>query len=54
MEDDRLDPTRARLGGEKLAAVIPEGSGLPTDAAVTFDPAAVNLYADSWLLQERA
>ncbi|WP_062211538.1 ABC transporter ATP-binding protein [Aureimonas sp. AU12] len=45
---------RARLGGEKLAAVMPEGSGLPTDAAVTFDPAAVNLYADSWLLQERA
>jgi glycerol transport system ATP-binding protein len=45
---------RARLGNEKLAAILAEGAEVPADAAVRFEPGAVNLYADSWLVAERA
>ncbi|RIY01863.1 ABC transporter ATP-binding protein [Aureimonas flava] len=45
---------RARLGDEKLAAILPEGVEVPADAAVRFEPGAVNLYADSWLVAGRS
>ena len=44
---------RARLGDHPLSAVVGEGESVPTDAAVTFDPGALNLYADSRLVQRR-
>ena len=44
---------RARLGGQTLSAVVPEDASVPADAAALFDPNAVNLYADSWLLGAR-
>jgi glycerol transport system ATP-binding protein len=44
---------RARIGGEKLAAVVAEDAALPADAAVLFEPGALNLYADSWLVGGR-
>jgi len=45
---------RTRLGGEKLAAVVSEDASVPADAAVLFEPGALNLYADSWLVESRS
>jgi len=42
---------RARLGGLPLSAIVRDGASLPADAAVSFDPAALNLYADSRLVE---
>ncbi|WP_127143997.1 ABC transporter ATP-binding protein [Pelagibacterium montanilacus] len=39
---------RADLGGMEVAAILGEHDELPTDAHVSFDPAGINLYADSW------
>ncbi|WAJ27898.1 ABC transporter ATP-binding protein [Antarcticirhabdus aurantiaca] len=44
---------RARLFGEKLVSVLPEGTPVPAEADAAFDPAALNLYADSWLVERR-
>lgn len=45
---------RARLGEARLAAILPDGAPVPADAAVRFEPHAVNLYADSWLVNAGA
>ncbi|UHD45096.1 ABC transporter ATP-binding protein [Aureimonas altamirensis] len=45
---------RSRLGDEKLTAVLTDDAPVPADAAVLFEPRAVNLYADSWLVGGRA
>ena len=31
-----------------IAIVVPEDGEIPADARVTFDPPAINIYADSW------
>ncbi|KQT55344.1 MULTISPECIES: ABC transporter ATP-binding protein [unclassified Aureimonas] len=44
---------RASLFGQKLVSVLSEGTSLPAEADAVFDPAALNLYADSWLVERR-
>ncbi len=39
---------RAKLEGRDLAAILPEDGDIPADPRVTFDPAGINIYADSW------
>jgi len=39
---------RAKLEGRDLAAIVPEDGDIPADPRVTFDPAGINIYADSW------
>ena len=34
--------------GKPIAIVVPEDGEIPADPRVTFDPAAINIYADSW------
>jgi len=45
---------RAEFQGQKLVSVIAEGEALATDVDVVFDPTALNLYADSWLVERTA
>ena len=42
---------RAKFEGRDLAAIMSEDEHLPAEPHVTFDPAGINLYADSWLLE---
>ncbi|NDV86687.1 ATP-binding cassette domain-containing protein [Aurantimonas aggregata] len=42
---------RASLSGHPLSAIVPEGAAIPADAAVRFAPHALNVYADSWLVE---
>ncbi|KQT54175.1 ABC transporter ATP-binding protein [Aureimonas sp. Leaf454] len=44
---------RASLYGQKLVSVIAEGAGLPAEADAVLEPGALNLYADSWLVERR-
>ena len=39
---------RAEFAGRPIAIVLPEDGEIPADPRVTFDPAAINIYADSW------
>ena len=39
---------RAEFEGRPLAIVVPEGSDIPEDARVTFETAAIGIYADKW------
>ena len=46
---------RATCGGREFSVVLPEGA--PVDEAagwVRFDPAAINVYADGWLVRPEA
>ena len=45
---------RTNLAGHRVSAVLAEGVEVPTDAAVRFAPQALNLYADSWLVEREA
>jgi glycerol transport system ATP-binding protein len=45
---------RADLAGQRIVSVVPEGEPLPADADVRFEPRALNLYADSWLVEGSA
>ncbi|WP_404933047.1 ABC transporter ATP-binding protein [Nitratireductor sp. L15S-10] len=38
----------ATVEGETVAAIVPEGAALPGEPHISFDPAGVNIYADSW------
>jgi glycerol transport system ATP-binding protein len=42
---------RAKLEGRELAMIVPEHGEIPADPHVNFDPAGINLYADSWRLE---
>lgn len=44
---------RARFVGQPIAIVVKEDDAIPADARITFDPAAINIYADSWRVDER-
>lgn len=39
---------RADFQGQAIAIVAPEDAEIPAEARVTFDPAAINIYANSW------
>jgi glycerol transport system ATP-binding protein len=39
---------RASFQGQPIAIVVAEDSEIPAEARVTFDPAAINIYANSW------
>ena len=47
---------RLNLEGNEIAAIADEDQALPSEAYVTFDPAGINLYANSWRIghKERA
>ena len=39
---------RAQFAGHPMAIVVAEDAEVPADARVSFDPAAISIYADSW------
>ncbi|MDZ4760351.1 MAG: ABC transporter ATP-binding protein [Alphaproteobacteria bacterium] len=47
----RLKIVRTRVAGRDIAIVLQEGAEIPADARVSFDPAGMNLYADSWRVE---
>ncbi|MBO0906579.1 ABC transporter ATP-binding protein, partial [Jiella sonneratiae] len=42
---------RARLDGMPLTAILKENAAIPAEADAAFAPHALNLYADSWLVE---
>jgi glycerol transport system ATP-binding protein len=42
---------RAKLEGRDIAAIIGEDEEIPAEPRLTFDPAGINLYADSWRVE---
>jgi glycerol transport system ATP-binding protein len=42
---------RATLEGREIAAIVGENGEIPADARVAFDPAGINVYADSWRIE---
>ncbi|RVA01306.1 ABC transporter ATP-binding protein, partial [Mesorhizobium sp. M7A.F.Ca.US.001.02.1.1] len=42
---------RAKLEGREIAAVIGEDETVPADPKVRFEPAGINIYADSWRVE---
>jgi glycerol transport system ATP-binding protein len=42
---------RAKLQGEDIALILKEDDSVPADARVSFDPAGINLYANSWRVE---
>ena len=45
---------RASLEGREIAAIIGEDDSIPVDPKVAFDPAGINLYANSWRVETGA
>src|SRR5690606_5547987 len=44
----------AALDGHRIAAILPEEAELPAEPHVSFEPAGINLYADSWRIETGA
>jgi glycerol transport system ATP-binding protein len=44
---------RAELEGREIAAILAEDEELPAEPRIVFDPAGINLYADSWRVETR-
>ena len=42
---------RASLEGREIAAIVGEDEEIPADPKVFFDPAGINVYADSWRVE---
>ena len=42
---------RGRLEGRDFAAIVSEDKEIPADPKIAFDPAGINLYADSWRVE---
>jgi glycerol transport system ATP-binding protein len=42
---------RASLEGREIAAIVGENEEIPADPKVQFDPAGINIYADSWRVE---
>jgi glycerol transport system ATP-binding protein len=42
---------RASLQGRELAVILGENEAVPSDPRVSFDPAGINIYADSWRVE---
>jgi glycerol transport system ATP-binding protein len=45
---------RADFAGQPIAIVVSEDGEIPADARITFDPAAISIYADSWRVGREA
>ena len=45
---------RAEFAGKQIAIVLSEDGEIPADPRVTFDPSAINIYADSWRVGREA
>jgi glycerol transport system ATP-binding protein len=45
---------RATFAGQSIAAILSEEGEVPAEARVSFDPAAINIYADSWRIEKGA
>jgi glycerol transport system ATP-binding protein len=45
---------RASLEGREIAAILGEDENIPVDPKITFDPAGINIYADSWRVETGA
>ncbi|QRM53330.1 ABC transporter ATP-binding protein [Sinorhizobium sp. BG8] len=45
---------RAEFAGKPIAIVVPEDGEIPADARITFDPSAINIYANSWRVGREA
>lgn len=44
----RLKIVRANFAGQAISIVAEEDAEIPSEPRIVFDPAAVNIYADSW------
>ncbi|MCO5070004.1 MAG: ABC transporter ATP-binding protein [Rhizobiaceae bacterium] len=42
---------RAKLQGQEIALIVNEDNTVPADARVSFDPAGINIYANSWRVE---
>jgi glycerol transport system ATP-binding protein len=42
---------RAEVEGNEIAVIVGEDDAIPADPKVRFDPAGINLYADSWRVE---
>jgi glycerol transport system ATP-binding protein len=42
---------RGTLGGHRIAAIVAEDGDIPAEPKVSFDPARVSIYADSWRVE---
>lgn len=42
---------RASIAGQEIAVIVPEDGDIPAEPRVTFDPAGINIYADSWRVE---
>ena len=42
---------RASLEGQEIAAIVGEDESIPAEPRMSFDPAGINLYADSWRIE---
>lgn len=45
---------RAEFAGKPIAIVLPEDGEIPAEPRITFDPSAINIYADSWRVGREA
>ncbi len=45
---------RARLEGREIAAIVGEDEEIPAEPKLRFEPAGINVYADSWRVEMRA
>ncbi|NVP53748.1 ABC transporter ATP-binding protein [Mycoplana rhizolycopersici] len=45
---------RAEFAGKSIAIVVPEDGEIPAEPRITFDPSAINIYADSWRVGREA
>lgn len=42
---------RAKLEGRDIAAILGEDEEIPSEPKLSFDPAGINIYADSWRVE---
>ena len=47
----RRKVVRAKLDGQDIVAVIGEDQTVPAEPHIAFDPAGINIYADSWRIE---
>jgi glycerol transport system ATP-binding protein len=45
---------RAHFAGQAIAIIVPENREIPAEPRITFDPAAISIYADSWRIDREA
>lgn len=50
----RQKVVRAEFAGKPLAIVLPEDGEIPAEPRITFDPSAINIYANSWRVGREA